>query len=356
MRFKKKTVGLQIELDTKISSLNIINDEETLFLSKRYIRSLMKVNLVKKAFKYHLQYSGTIGVPLSYYLKTNITKRTVLMIIEQIVDLYDKLQRCILSTEKVIFDINYTFINETTNELQFIYLPFKKMDKGYDCIEFIKSIAYRANNSKNSDGNDYLLKLIYLVNGMETINVKELDYFIYREDRSVYDMIKGRNKFMITGLKNKQDYYSDSLLENNQDDEGTVLLSSLESSEEETTLLTDETTLLVEDEEATTSLDGNYPHYPSLLRILNDEIIDINKPVFRLGKEKKYCDYFINDNSNISRAHADIITRNNRYFVIDQNSKNKTYINYEELPVKQEIEIHDGDKLTLANEDFIFRE
>ena len=94
--------------------------------------------------------------------------------------------------------------------------------------------------------------------------------------------------------------------------------------------------------------------YPTLHRTLTDETISINKPVFRLGKERSYVDYFVTNNNAVSRSHADIITRGNKYFVIDLNSKNHTYINDQMLAVQCESEIRNGDHLKLGNEEFVF--
>lgn len=120
----------------------------------------------------------------------------------------------------------------------------------------------------------------------------------------------------------------------------------------------EETTLLYENEsEATTLLDQpevHAPHFPSLQRVSTGELVSINKPVFRIGKERSYVDYFVSNNSAISRSHADIITRGQKYFVVDLNSSNRTYINEYAIPVQCETEIHSGDRLRLANEDFVF--
>ena len=94
---------------------------------------------------------------------------------------------------------------------------------------------------------------------------------------------------------------------------------------------------------------------PHLLRIKNNEKIDLNKPVFRIGKEKSYVDYFIGDNSAISRSHANIISRDSEYFVIDTNSTNHTYVNGNMIQSGVEMKISHGDKVKLANEEFEFK-
>lgn len=91
-----------------------------------------------------------------------------------------------------------------------------------------------------------------------------------------------------------------------------------------------------------------------LTRVLNGEEIRINKPVFRLGKERSYVDYFVSDNNAVSRSHADIIIRAGRYYIRDLNSKNRTFINGSPIVPELETEISDGDRIKLANEEFIF--
>ena len=93
---------------------------------------------------------------------------------------------------------------------------------------------------------------------------------------------------------------------------------------------------------------------PYLIRKKTGERIQIDKPVFRLGKENSYVDYFIGDNSAISRSHANIITKENKYYIIDTNSTNHTFIEGQMIPPNRETEITSGQMIKLANEEFEF--
>ena len=93
---------------------------------------------------------------------------------------------------------------------------------------------------------------------------------------------------------------------------------------------------------------------PTLTRIKTGERISINKPVFRIGKEKSYVDYFIGDNTAISRSHANIHTDNGEYFIEDTNSTNHTYVNGKLINSNIKVKLVSGDKVKLANEDFTF--
>ena len=94
---------------------------------------------------------------------------------------------------------------------------------------------------------------------------------------------------------------------------------------------------------------------PHLIRKKNNEKISLNKPVFRVGKERSYVDYFIGDNTAISRSHANFITRDGEYFVVDTNSTNHTFVNGTMIQSNVETAISHGDVVRLANEDFEFK-
>ena len=97
------------------------------------------------------------------------------------------------------------------------------------------------------------------------------------------------------------------------------------------------------------------PTCPYLIRKKNNERINIDKPVFRIGKEKSYVDYFINDNSAISRSHANIVERDGSYYIVDTNSTNHTYINNALIQSNVEVKLEEGIGIKLANEEFEFK-
>ena len=94
---------------------------------------------------------------------------------------------------------------------------------------------------------------------------------------------------------------------------------------------------------------------PHLIRTKNNEKIPLNKPVFRIGKEKSYVDYFVGDNTAVSRGHANILTIDGEYFVEDTNSLNHTYVDGVMSPSGEKTKLSHGAKIRLANEEFEFR-
>ena len=109
-----------------------------------------------------------------------------------------------------------------------------------------------------------------------------------------------------------------------------------------------------EDAYETTVLDNEqYVYY--LLRKKNNEKIVINRPIFKLGKEKNYVDYCISDNAAVSRNHAEIIVQDGEYYIRDNDSLNHTYINGTLIPAKENIDLYEEDVIFLANEAFVFK-
>ncbi len=93
---------------------------------------------------------------------------------------------------------------------------------------------------------------------------------------------------------------------------------------------------------------------PALTRTKNGEKTVINKPVFKIGTSRESCDMVITDNRYISRIHAYVMTRDGRYFIIDRNSTNKTYVDGKAIPTETEVELFDNTPVKLANEDMVF--
>lgn len=94
---------------------------------------------------------------------------------------------------------------------------------------------------------------------------------------------------------------------------------------------------------------------PYLIRKKTNEKVEINKNIFRIGKEKSYVDYCIMDNTAVSRSHADIIRKNDEFYIVDNNSLNHTFLNSKQIPSSQMQKLEDFMVIKLADEIFEFR-
>lgn len=383
MKIKGKTKDYHLVVCVRTSIGENVDEKELDRFSRVFLRGFLKPKLVKKNL---IEYTGPVGISLYERLKKPTTKRDFLFILEQIVVAVQKLQANSMGLNNLLMNLQYVYINEVTKEIQFIYIPLVKGVQNLNLIEFIEAVVYSVKPADDKD-NEFVSRFIYFFKAMKPFDISKVEAFVAKEDRSVVNTIKKQNAGQSGFMTNKPQHYYDHYEEKKkteEDDDPTGLLTEdddptgllvesrdddatglLDDNDEATGLLNnsddddDATGLLTnsgDEEEATGLLVENNANvrFPTLFRVLNEETISINKPVFRLGKERSYVDYFVTNNIAVSRSHADIITRGNKYFVKDLNSKNRTYINDQELPIHMEVEIHDGDRLKLGNEEFVF--
>lgn len=367
MKFKAKSKDCQLIVKVKTSYGETIDKNELDRFARVFLRGFLKPKLIKKNL---IEYTGPVGISLYDRLKKPIAKRDFLFIIEQIVVAVQKLQANSMALNHLVMNLQYSFFNEVTKEIQFIYLPTTSGMANMNIIEFIDAVVYSVKPTDDRD-KEYVSRFIYAFRAMKPFDINKIETFVAKEDRSVVNAIKkqnaGQSGFMTSSQQHYYEHYAGKNGTSGDGDEPTGLLTEdddptgllIEESDEATGLLDDEATGLLTDtdqDEATGLLVENNVNvrFPSLYRVLTEETIYLNKPVFRLGKEKSYVDYFVSNNIAVSRSHVDIITRGSRYYVIDLNSKNHTYINNKEIPIHYETEIFNGDMLRLGNEEFIF--
>lgn len=403
IRIKERIKDCQLIVRARLSSDSELLENELNTFSRKRVRGFLKPSLIKRNL---IEYTGPIGISLLERLGKPITKRDFFFLIEQIADATQRLQTQSFLWNRVVWDVRYTYINETTKEVQLLYLPLKGTAVQANISEFLETIIYSAKPADARD-NDFIAEFVYFLKSLPHYDPEKIEAYIAQRDRSVINVIKrsaeGVSEFMTDKPKDYYEHYERKrskvepanpangtaasrpfkqggrLTELLADDvaeatgllvddarEATVLLS--DDMGEATGLLSDDaggaTGLLyangsrgaqyADDDDATGLLTPESHHYPSLYRVLTKEVIRVNKAVFRLGKERSYVDYFVTNNNAVSRSHADIITRGKRCFVLDLNSKNKTYINGRAIPAQSECEIYDGDHLTLGNEEFVF--
>src|SRR5690554_1848006 len=269
------------------------------------MRGFLKVKLVRKK---HLEYEGPVGISLKKRLQAPFSKYEFLLVMAQIIEATRKICFNNLSMCNLLLDFDYIFINEMTREIQFIYMPIVTGKVDVNIIEFMETIIYSVKTPPDQNS-DYISKYAFFIKGLASYDASAIERYIGQEDINIINQIKnvhGRQSgFMADKLKNKREDEDDATALLFEDDEATGLLYE----DEATSLLYEEddeaTGLLIENDDEGTSLlmeeehtSKTGMHYPRLVRLLTNETIIIDKPVFRIGKERSYVDYFVTNNSS----------------------------------------------------------
>lgn len=384
-KLKVKFKNSQITVKSKLSKDEQINARELEILNSKIIRGIMKPTVEGEK---KLSYLSPGGIRLEAYLKKGITKNDFFLVIAQILEAVKSIGRNSFNINNLILNMKYVFVNEMTHELHFVYQPIYSSAISSDLASFLYDVAYSVTLALNEDYKCVNNFIAYL-KGLQAVSVINIEKYLLDVYPQIYKQVKrqkyGQSEYL-GSFKNGKDIYYDMDKRRKpaplDDGDSTSLLSEKNDKDEATSLLMDDntdiptsileeydnnepTSLLVEDEDEATSLlvddeptsllsEGPQITYPYLIRKSSFDRTDINKPVFRIGKERSYVDCFVANNNAVSRIHADIITRNNCYFVKDENSTNGTYVNGNRLSPNEEVQVFDGDIITFANEEFEF--
>lgn len=307
-----------------------INETELSQLARIKPCGIMHVTKTKKD---SVTYTCPANINLTDRLKKAVSKYDFFFMMEQIVIMVQNVYNNGLNVNSVRFNMDDVYINEMTKEMYFIYFPIVGGQESADIVGFIENIIYTMTPVINEDTN-YISRFMYYVRSFHGFNGNAIEKYISREERAVVNVLKNTAVTMQQTMQQQ------------------IMQQVIQGSMDGTTVLSDDG---ISVQQIQQMQPVNY-HFASLTRQVTGEKIELGKPSFVLGKNPEKSDYAVADNTNISRVHAVITTRNGRYYVMDQNSTNGTFINGRIIKAGQETEILPGDCLMLANEEFIFNE
>lgn len=323
---KKSTVTAMMKAGRK----ERINETELSQLARIKPCGIMHVTKTKKD---SVIYTCPANINLTDRLKKAISKYDFFFMIEQIVIMVEDVYNNGLNVNSVRFNMDDVYINEMTKEMYFIYFPIVGGQESADIVGFIENIIYTMTPVINEDTN-YISRFMYYVRSFHGFNGNAIEKYISREERAVVNVLKNKAVTMQQTMQQQ------------------IMQQVMQGSMDGTTVLSDDGISIQQIQQMQPV---NY-HFASLTRQVTGEKIELGKPSFVLGKNPEKSDYAVAGNTNISRVHAVITMRNGRYYVMDQNSTNGTFINGRIIKAGQETEILPGDCLMLANEEFIFNE
>lgn len=354
-----------------------LSENEVYAINNNKVPGLLHLEVVKKGSSFKLFYNISGFITLKDFLKTPLNKQSFARILQNILTNLQAVDSAYFNQQYLLMDFNLVYVNPNTQHIYFAYVPIQMFESGSSLREFLLGIIQHCTFAPGED-NSYVRDYITILNSGINFSVFELEEYINKllgQNTTRIQEIecpncktklkKGTNYCHVCGSKvsgntgaTRKGVY-DPLAEtgNGVEEEDHEEIIDVVRRKDNTQGLSDGTTVLGADPGGTTVLGSEEleaPVFPYLIREKTEEKISVNKPSFRIGAERKYVDYWVSDNSTVSRSHADIITREKRYFIIDLNSTNKTYVDNRAIPVEKEVELFDGTRVRLSNEDFVF--
>lgn len=395
----------KITIINKLTYPETINERVYNAIASEMFEGFLPVSIRQKRKETRVECAVSGLVSLTQYFNGIVTKKMFLDVVYEIAQQIKNCEKNMINPNNLDLQNDRIFVDPQTKSVKCIFWPVVNNQRSNPPYIFLKQLPYELNFNSHED-NEYLETYKAFFNGVNPFSVNSFDRMIKKllgkrddsghmapsealsgnlgtgakvEKREIN--VKKKNEIEYDPLAEDSDYFNDKKDVRKIEHDATYVfcshcgsrnqmgsnfcskcgtqLQGLNAEKEPNPRDSNGrgTTVLGGDSGGTTVLgydEPEEPTFPKLTRLRTEEVIVVDKPDFRIGTERKHCDLFICDNNYISRSHADIITKDDRYYIIDRNSRNKTYVDGKVIPIEKTVEIFSGTKIRLANEDFIF--
>lgn len=302
------------------------------------------------------------------YARKQMSGKELYSFIKDIKVVVEKMNEYLLDINSIAFDVELIYFNRQTGKYEFCYVPKEQGDFQIEMRDlFDKLLEYINHNDKEAVmiaygiqqltiGGDFtlqdILKCAY--ENMQKFQPEKTDNKEKREISEEEVFEDSRNEPVekkkglwdtIQALFRKKDKYKTADEAAWDDYIG----------EEESLVVAEDAEPYNQREERTMILTNPSMIKPIVLTAIGTETPIKIKPVdfpYIIGKSQCSCNFCI-DSAVVSRVHMRMLEELDDFFVEDLNSTNGTFINGEKLEPHKPQQINIGDKLTIANIDFI---
>lgn len=286
------------------------------------------------------RYNITNTISMQDYLGDTVQKDKLLNVFLQIAETILESGKYMINPTSFMLDVDNVFLDKETEKLSLICIPLLSVVNDGNTCNFFKNVMFSSQFDLEENG-DYVGKLITFLNP-KTYTLEKFAQEL-REMTKVVDeeesIEKSLNENDIVVKSNSEDKLKDKVFESDKEEE--------KPKETEETIVTEmiDTQVLSEDVE----------NAPFLIRTKTSQKIYILKDEFLIGSDEPNVDYCIAGNHEISDIHAKIVNRDNEYFIIDNNSDNRTYLNGVLVESEEENYIPHGVMIRFADEEYEFK-
>ncbi len=354
-----------------------ISEREYYAIHTGQIPGLLIADLVRKGNSFRLNYNISGCISLREYLFNPLTKQSFSSLLTGILNNLKALQSAYYNMQYILMDINAVMVNPSTHNVSFVYVPITFFESGTSLKEFLLSII---NYCAFLPGEDtgYVKDYIRILNSGINFSVFDLEEYLKNlgsrgtPEKKVKKCTRcgsalqpNVNFCPACGMKigsvstteqNLYDPLKNVTPPQGQSDTGTqqgILMGDVMMP------IIDNMTPCNAPNDLQQIKTPPVPPTPpapcaTLYRIKTSEHIDIGSANFKIGKDPHSNDYCVGDNSAVSRNHAVIKYQNGRWYISDQRSTNKTYVNDVAVVPGVDVELSNGARVRLANENFVF--
>lgn len=302
------------------------------------------------------------------YARKQMSGKELYSFIKDVKILVEKMNEYLLDVNSIAFDAELIYFNRQTGRYEFCYIPKEQGDFQIKIRDlFDKLLEYINHNDKEA---------VMIAYGIQQLTIG-IDFTLQDILKCAYENMRefqqekhdNQEKWEISEEKTDMDKRNDPT-EKKKSIWDTIQMLFRKKDKYKTTdemewddyIGVEEQSVVAEDiepynqrEERTMILTNTAMVKPIVLTAIGTETPIKIKPIdfpYIVGKSQCSCNFCI-DSAVVSRVHMRILEELDDFLVEDLNSTNGTFVNGEKLEPHKPQLIHIGDKLTIANIDFI---
>lgn len=317
VRVKKTFVVIKGKLERKEQ----VNERELNYLSQNTISGLF---LVSYDGKKQLTYQAPVTLSLETYLKKNVLSEAVFwQLVSQIVEAARAVERRGLYPTHLLMEKDAIFVEEDSKKLFFVYQPITGVNLSSNVLALLEDLVYQEMKKGGGVQQSYLVLFQnYLPQSRGAL--ENLKHYI--------DQVTGNEEKSQSPKRERDDVSARN--------PSSIERTGRPGPNNATVLLSNSGKVKKEEEIRLTRVKGNVQ-------------LSFSQNSIYLGKSS-VNDYCVQGNESISRSHAVIERQGTEYFLRDLKSTNGTFLNGEALEGEEFYGLQSGDRILLADEEFIF--
>lgn len=318
MKYRIHMKKPDVMIKGKLAYHERINERELDVLSKSAIKGLFPVSYDGKK---QLIYEAPCTVALDKYLKSGpLSENSFWRVITQMLDVAIAVKSRGLYPAHLLIKPDVIFLKEDTLELFFIYQPIISAQGMTDQLfAVIHDIIYMELRMAGETQPGYLI---------------DFQNYLQQSDYHLEHVRQYIDQPLAWNAHNRMQEAVDSGMQDEDLEQYTVLLGS--SNANVSGLPAQQKQQVIQ-----------------LVRVKSREQVSLPGDIAYLGRSSQN-DYCITGNTSIGRKHAVIKKQRDTCYLMDLGSVNGTFLNGKRLEPKQICRLSNGDKIRLADEEFIF--
>lgn len=307
----------------KLQSGDRIDNLTLGMLVNNNIMGMAPVSPVQIGQDRYFQYAVTDKVTMREYLGEAVRRDKLLQIFLRIAETLLEAEEYMINPTSFLLDEQNIYVDKNTGAAAMICIPLLSVVNDGNICNFFKNVLFSSQFDLEETG-DYVSRLITFLNP----KTYTLSNFI----EELQNMLEKTGEDM-NGSEPVKSEISDEKKDIQEPEISGQTVEPKESGEPE-------------------SESGTVPF---LIRSKTSRKIWITKDEFLIGSEQDSVDCWIDDNQAVSRKHAKIVRHGKEYFVVDNDSRNHTYLNGVFVESGEEHYVPHGAMLRFADEDFEFK-